>query len=218
MVMRATVTSANRILPSRTTATAECSSWLWPAKRAQLLGGLRAAGRLAEQPLPQRQRLVGADDIIARLLRMTPQRAFSRASSAAISPGAERPECLLHRALVDIGRNRLEVDAGIGQQRLPRAALRGQDQRMFSAPRASFRKPLPLPVGKQFHDRRRGFLDRAPRDIEQRPIEFGAQLSRKRDFIGHGLAIDIGVVVRGRPCSTAGSAGPGSAAPASRAG
>ena len=34
-------------------------------KQAQLIRGLRAAGRLAEQAVSQSQRLIGADDITA---------------------------------------------------------------------------------------------------------------------------------------------------------
>ena len=36
-------------------------------KVAQLLGGLSTAGRLAEQPVAQRQGLIGADDIFSGL-------------------------------------------------------------------------------------------------------------------------------------------------------
>ena len=36
-----------------------------PSKQAQLIGGLRAASRLAEQPCSERQRLIGADDVMA---------------------------------------------------------------------------------------------------------------------------------------------------------
>ena len=103
-------------------------------KRAQLLRGLRPAGRLAEQPLPERQRLIGADDITAGIAATIPNSAFSRASSAGDLAGRGKAGSLLHGAFVDIGRNGFEGDAGIGEQHLPRAALRGQDQRMFSAP------------------------------------------------------------------------------------
>src|SRR5580692_8754806 len=41
---------------------------------------------------------------------------------------------LLHRALIELGRNGFEIDTGIGQQRLTRVALRSENQRMFSAP------------------------------------------------------------------------------------
>src|SRR5665811_1613067 len=60
--------------------------------------------------------------------------------------------------------------------------------------RASFRKPLPLPVAEQFHHRSSGFLDRSPRDVEQCPIELGTQPPRIGDLIGDGLAVDIGIV------------------------
>ena len=58
-----------------------------------------------------------------------------------------------------------------------------------------------MPVGVQFHDGGGSFLDRSPRDVELRPIEFGAQSPRKRDFIGDHLTIDI-VVVAGTGADT----------------
>jgi len=101
-------------------------------QRAQLLGRLRAAGRLAEETFAERQRLVRADDKLPGC-RADTESAFSRARSEAISPGAERPEaCCTARS--SISPSRLEADAGIGQQRLPRATSRSQDQRSFSAP------------------------------------------------------------------------------------
>ena len=147
---------------------------------AQLLRGLRAAGGLVEKPLAERQRLIGADHDICRDAgrdRTAPSRAPAARRSRRAPKGLKPAESRARRCRPE----RFEVDAGIGQQRLPRAALRGQDQRIFSAPelmRKSFRKPLPLPVGEQFHDRRGGFLDRAPRDVEQRPVELGAQPPR----------------------------------------
>ena len=72
-------------------------------KCVQLLGRLRAAGRFAEQPLFQRQGLIGTDDVFTGLLADT-NRAFSRASMAAISPGAVRPEdCCMARSSISAG-------------------------------------------------------------------------------------------------------------------
>ena len=91
--MRATATSENTILPSRATATAECSSCVWPASSAQLLRGLRAAGRLAEQPLAQapasdrRRRHNGrdfCDDTKQRLLARQQARDFAGRGKAGI--------------------------------------------------------------------------------------------------------------------------------------
>src|SRR5215831_12133542 len=48
---------------------------------------------------------------------------------------------------------------------------------------ASFGKPLPLPVGEKFQNGGRSFLDRATRDVELRPVEFGTQSPRKCHFI-----------------------------------
>src|ERR1700674_3860676 len=55
--------------------------------------------------------------------------------------GFGKARSLLHAALVDVGRNGVEIDAGIGKQRLARAALRRKNQRLFSAPEAHLRKP-----------------------------------------------------------------------------
>jgi len=66
--------------------------------------------------------------------RADTESAFSHAPDEAISPGAERPEaCCTARSSIS-ARHGLEADAGIGQQRLPRATSRSQDQRSFSAP------------------------------------------------------------------------------------
>ena len=47
-------------------------------KRAQLLGSLRAAGRLAEKTIAERQRLVRTDDKFARLPRRYRKRFLTR--------------------------------------------------------------------------------------------------------------------------------------------
>ena len=48
--------------------------------------------------------------------------------------GRGKAGILLQRAFVNIGGNGFEGNAGIGKQHLPRAALRGEDQRLVSAP------------------------------------------------------------------------------------
>ena len=121
------------ILPSRATATAECSSCVLPASSAQLLRRLRAAGRLAEQTVSERQRLIGADDITAGIFRRYEARLLARQQPSDLA-GRGKAGIFLHGSFVDIGGNGLEGNAGIGKQHLPRAALRGQDQRIFSAP------------------------------------------------------------------------------------
>ena len=186
-------------------------------KRTQLLGGLRAAGRLAEKPSRRAPRSDRRRRQTCRVAATIPQAPFRAPAMLRYRPARKGPrlaESPAHRCRPEWLRSRC--------RHWPAApAARGFARRgstdVFRA-RASFRKPLPLPVGEQFQHRRGGFLDRSPRDVEQRPIELGAQPPRKRDFIGDRLAIDIGVVAAGRPCSTAGSAGPGSAVPASHAG
>ncbi len=193
-----------------------------PASRRNCSAACARPAGLLNSRLPERQRLVGADDVAAGILRRHEQRLLARQQPGDLA-GRRKPGVLLDRPFVDIGRNRLERNAGIAEQHLPRAALRRQDQRIVVRARwsshASFRKPLPLPIGEQFHDGRRGFLDRAARHVELRPAEFGAQLPRIGHFVGHRLPIDVIVIADcRRPCSAAGSAGPGSAAPASHAG
>src|SRR5690349_15049960 len=59
------------------------------------------------------------------------------------------------------------------------------------------REPRALPVGVKLQDRSRRFLDRPPRHVELRPVEFRAQLFCKSDFVGNRLAIDVIFVARG---------------------
>jgi hypothetical protein len=54
---------------------------------------------------------------------------------------------------------------------------------------------VPATLPEECKDRRRGFLDRAPRNIDQRPIVFRAQPPRGGNFLGHRLLIDIFVVI-----------------------
>ena len=48
---------------------------------------------------------------------------------------------------------------------------------------------------QQRQNRCRGFLDRTPRNVNQRPIMFGAQPARGGDLVGDRLLIDIFVIV-----------------------
>ena len=87
------------------------------------------------------------------------------------------------------------MNAGIGQQHLPRAALRRQDQRSFAAPQRHSEIRCRCRSVNSFNDRSRRLFDRSPRHIELRPVEFGAQFPGEGDFVGDGLPIDIGVIV-----------------------
>ena len=96
----------------------------WPGARP---------GGFAEKPLAERQGLVRADDKSAR-----PARRYRHGFLARQQRGdpvrRQQARSFLHRALIDLGRDGFEIDAGMGQQHLPRAALRRQDQRKWSAP------------------------------------------------------------------------------------
>src|ERR1700742_3828404 len=59
-----------------------------------------------------------------------------------------------------------------------------------------FGEPVPLPVSVEFENRCRGFFDRAPGDVELRPIEFRGETLCVSHFVGDRLAIDVILVVR----------------------
>jgi hypothetical protein len=143
-----------------------------PASSAQLLRGLRAAGRLAEQPVSQRQRLIGADDKRAGLIDDT-QSAFSRASRPR-SRRAPKAGILLHaRSSISAGMASKEMPAlasSICRARLCEARINGSFPRQMVI-RPSFRKPLPLPVGKQLQ------TAAAVSSIERRVTSSCAQLN-----------------------------------------
>src|SRR3954453_12743946 len=122
-------------------------------------------------------------------------RAFSRASSAAISLGAESPEpCCTARSSISAGTTSNAMPAlasSVCRAALCEARINGSFPRQMVMTGKSFQRPIPLPIGVKFHDGRGGLLDRAPRHIEQRPVEFYAQAARERDFIRHRLTVDI---------------------------
>src|ERR1700738_1106534 len=102
-------------------------------KRAQLLGGLRAAGRFAEQPLAEAECLVGANDIFAHLARRHRKRFLAGQKCGDVARRCEAGS-LLHGPLINVSGNSFEGNAGGGQQHLPRAALRRKYQLVFAAP------------------------------------------------------------------------------------
>src|SRR6266566_9273736 len=91
--------------------------------------------------------------------------------------------------------------SSVCRARLCEASINGFDPRHGVIGKSSFGQPLPLAVGVEFQDRGGGFLDRSPRHVELRPIEFRAEPTRIRDFISHRLAIYIvfAAVARTRP-------------------
>src|SRR5882757_10926031 len=103
--------------------------------------------------------------------------AFSRASSAAISLGTERPEpCCTARSSISAGTASKAMPAftsSVCRARLCEARINGVFPRQMVMTGKSFQRPVPLPVGVKFHDGRGGLLDRAPGYVEQRPVELG---------------------------------------------
>ncbi len=87
----------------------------------------RSAGRRAPASGRRRARA-------ARAARLQPRCAFSRASSAATSPGSLEPGARLDRALVDVGRPDLDRNAGGLEQCAARRALGGEHQRLRGEP------------------------------------------------------------------------------------
>src|SRR5512138_340275 len=93
------------------------------SKQSQLIRRLRAAGWLAEQALPESQRLVGADDVAAWIPGRYETRLLSREQASNFTRH-RKSGIPLQGAFVDIGGNGVEWNTGIGEQNLPCAALR----------------------------------------------------------------------------------------------
>ena len=182
-------------LPSRTSATAECSSWVLPRKH---LSCSRAASRSAglEKRCAERQRLVGAEHQPARLLRRHGMRLFAGQQQRDIAGIGEAGACL-DPALVDIGRQHLDRNARRFQQRSPRRALRGQHQRPIGKPERHEAQA----TGCRRRSASSFSTAAAVSSIERRVTSINGQLClaqslrEKVDLLGHRLAVDILVVV-----------------------
>src|SRR5580693_1562137 len=84
--------------------------------------------------------------------------------------------------------------SSICRARLCEASINGCCPRQSVMADRSLRLPLPLPVAVKLQDGSGSFLDRSSSHIELRPIEFRTQLSRERNFVGHGLTVNIVLV------------------------
>src|SRR3954469_8203617 len=121
-------------------------------------------------------------------------RAFSRESVSATSPGPPFTPCSIARSSRWAGRTSTGMPAASKSARrtlLCEASTSGPS----ASQRDISRGLLPAPVRQQGHHRRRGLLDRAPRHVDDGPLVLGAKPSRKRDLLGHGLAIYIKIVI-----------------------
>ena len=98
------------------------------------------------------------------------------------------------------GTHDLDRDAGSLQHGAARRAA-GREHQRAAARHSGIgqSRRQPAPIGEQRHDGGRGFLDRTPRHVDQRPIMLGAKPARERDLLSDRMAIDILVVVADAP-------------------
>ena len=181
------------------------------AQRRELRPRAGAIGRLGEAPLAERQRLVGAEHQAAGILRRHRLRLFARQQRRDLAGirdagAALRPRARRYRP----ARSRPECPRASSRRAAPRFSKRAPADRGASQSGMSSRHRLPAALGQQLHHRRGGFLDRAARHVDDRPVVLAAELARERDLLGHRLAVDILVVVvlraAGRAGGSAGSA------------
>src|SRR6266436_1655370 len=183
MVIRAVSALSNNILPSRATTTAECSSWPRPASARSCSVACARPSGLVKSRAPSAN-VWSAPTAKLPGRRIDTESAFSRARSAAMSPGAERLEaCCTARSSISAATASNSMPAlasNACRARLCEASISGYFPRQrLIAKAASFQQPLPLPIGKQLQHGGCGFLDQSPRE---------------RDFIGDGLPIDIVII------------------------
>ena len=170
------------------------------AQRRKLLARAGAVGRLGEPPLAERQRLVGAEHHAVRMLRRHRLGLLARQQRRRPSPASSSPaRASTARSSISAGSISTGTPAASSSAR--RAALfeastsgsRGKPQRH----RAQLVRRLPAALGQQRHHLGGGFLDRAARHVDDRPVVPAAELARRRDLRRHRLAVDIlvGVVL-----------------------
>jgi hypothetical protein len=91
-----------------------------------LARGLGPSGRLAEKIVPERQRLIGANNEVAGTTNGNRPGFLARKQRGDLI-GIGMAGRVLHSPLIDIGRNGLEFYSSIREQCLTAAALRRQD-------------------------------------------------------------------------------------------
>src|SRR4051794_31958918 len=135
--------------------------------------------------------------------------AFSRDSSAAIWPGSSKPaRASISRSSTSAGSISIGTPALSSTARrdaLLDASIKGSaasHNGIFTNFRLLRRQAAAL--GEQRHDLGRGLFDRAARDVDDRPVVLGAELSCRRDLAGHSLLVDIliGIVLGVQPEQT----------------
>ena len=196
MVSRATSRCSNTTAPSRTSAIAVCSSWVSPAQAAELLARRRPIGGLGEPPLAQRKGLVGAEHQPARQAPAI-ARAFSRASSAAISPASRRGGALLRSPARRYRPGATSTGMPASRSIVRRTALFDASTSGCSASQSG----IDHATGCRRRSASSLITAAAVSSIERRVTSMLGQLcrahslARERDLLGHRLAVDILVVV-----------------------
>src|SRR6516225_2235193 len=157
------------------------------AQRRELRARGGAVAGFRKPPLAERQSLVGAQYQPAGEASRNHSRFLPRQQRGEFARIA-RLAPLLDRPLVDVGRLDLDRNSGVAQESMADRALGREHERFAGEPkrhRSSDR--LATTLGEKAHNRRGGLLDRAPRDIDARPVVPRAELARERYLLGDRL-------------------------------
>ncbi len=141
-----------------------------PAQRLELRARAVAAGRLGEALLAERQRLVGAEHQAGGQPHGDGARFFARQQCRDFARVAGR-SAGLDAALVDVGRLRLDRNAGIRQHQAPHLALGSEHQRLRGKPERHRH-----PAGARRRSVRRLSTAAAVSSIERRVTSIDGQL------------------------------------------
>ena len=198
MVSRAVSTHSNSTSPSRTSASAECSSCVLPRKRAQLLGApsARLAG-LLKRSLPSARVWSAPSTSRPGIVAATASRLGAR-QQARHRGGIGTTGSRFHRALVDLRRPDLEAQARRRREfcrahrfstRAPAAGGRAKAASCFTLTgwrRRSLNSRITAAAVSSIERRVTSM---------RRPVVLGAEPARKRHFLGHRRLVDILIVV-----------------------
>src|SRR6516162_1431472 len=174
------------------------------AQRLELRARAGAVAGFGKPPLAEGQGLVGAQYEPAGKASGNRSRLLPREQRGEFARIVHRG-LLLDRPLVDIGRLDLDRNSGVTQEGMADRAL-GREHEGFAGEPKRHRSNhrLATTLGEKAHNCRGGLLDRAPRDVDARPVVPRAELARERYLLGDRLAVDIliPVVVRPEPKQT----------------
>ena len=133
MVSRALSTQSNSTSPSRTSASAECSSCVRPRKLRNCSAASARSAGLLKRVAAARQRLVGAQHQPSGQRAPPLRSALARASKRRRGGGIGGAGFGFDRAFVDLRRPDLEAQAGRRQHLAAHVAFRCEHQRLRAA-------------------------------------------------------------------------------------